>query len=80
MKWFLPALFIAALPVWGQEADPPGQPRMIDATGLTVQELMALALAEREAGAAHSCCDWGGLGCRAETMSAARSEMRRAER
>ncbi|NNL73934.1 MAG: hypothetical protein HKP29_11265 [Silicimonas sp.] len=53
---------------------------MIDATGLTVQELMALALTEREAGAAHSCCDWGGLGCRAETMSAARSEMRRAER
>ncbi len=39
------------------------QPGMIDATKLSVAELMALAAAERAAPTRLSCCDWGGLGC-----------------
>ena len=36
---------------------------MIDATTLTVEQLMAMAAAERDAPTPLSCCDWGGLGC-----------------
>jgi|AMFO01.1.fsa_nt_gi hypothetical protein len=39
------------------------QSGMIDATKLSVAELMALAAAERAAPTRLSCCDWGGLGC-----------------
>ncbi len=36
---------------------------MIDATKLSVAELMALADAERQNAERHNCCDWGGGGC-----------------
>ena len=43
--------------------------RMIDASELTVEELLALAAAERENAGPHSCCDWGGMGCRVDTVA-----------
>lgn len=41
---------------------------MIDATKLSAQELMAMAALARDDAQAHNCCDWGGLGCRPETL------------
>ena len=73
MKWTFVGLCALSLPAPANEADPKVTPELIDATRLSVTELMALAAAERDGAEAHSCCDWGGLGCRAETMSAARS-------
>ncbi|MDD9921620.1 MAG: hypothetical protein OXQ92_04965 [Boseongicola sp.] len=52
-------------PVAAQE--PAEAPALIDATKLSVAELMALAAAEREAQDALGCCDWGGLGCVPDT-------------
>lgn len=43
--------------------------RMIDARDLSVEELIAMAAAERENAGAYSCCDWGGMGCRVETVA-----------
>ena len=47
----------------GQSAAPQHPPRLVDATKLTVEELLALAVAERERADRLGCCDWGGLGC-----------------
>jgi len=44
----------------------PGQAQeitMIDATKLTVAELMALANQDRQAATLVDCCDWSGGGC-----------------
>ena len=49
--------------------------RMIDATKLSVAELQALAAEERENAGAHSCCDWGGGGCRVETVGWMQSKL-----
>ena len=45
-----------------ETADPAPAIRMIDAKGLSVADLMAMAAAERRQPTALSCCDWGG-GC-----------------
>ena len=42
--------------------------RLIDAKHLSVAELQARAAEERANAGAHSCCDWGGGGCRVETV------------
>lgn len=62
-------LFLAltlAAPAVAQDASETANPaqaiRMIDAKGLSVAELMAMAAAERRQPTALSCCDWGG-GC-----------------
>lgn len=44
-------------------------PEMIDATKLSVAELLALAADARADASAHGCCDWGGMGCRVEAVS-----------
>ncbi len=61
---------ILACPAYAMDAAT-GGPKMIDATGLSVKELMALAAAERAAPDAMSCCDWGGLGCQPHAQSSA---------
>lgn len=41
----------------------PGEIRMIDASKLTLEELMELARAERNDPTRLQCCDWGGGTC-----------------
>ena len=74
MRWAAVFLLFSSFPASaGEETDP----HMIDATTLTVAELMALAAEERESAQAHDCCDWGGLGCR---VGAVREENGREDR
>lgn len=63
MRIVLVVFMLSAQPVWadGSGAGAPAEP--IDATTLTVAELLALAAAERERADPSGCCDWGGLGC-----------------
>lgn len=42
------------------QAIPPEDITIIDATSLTLEELMALSRAERENPTRLQCCDWGG--------------------
>ena len=70
---FLPCIILplAVLPVNAIAADldhsariqPVKDITMIDATRLTVAELMALANAERQNPGPFSCCDWSGGNC-----------------
>ena len=53
------------------------QIEMIDARSMSVEQTRALAIAERENADAHSCCDWGGLGCRVETLALVAARMSR---
>ena len=60
-------IMLTPAPIWaGEPAEP--EIKMIDGTKLTVEELMAMAAAEREAEGAHTCCDWGGMGCQPEKV------------
>lgn len=52
-----------ASPAASQQISEPAQPTLIDATKLSVAELLALAAQERAEQSAQGCCDWGGLGC-----------------
>ena len=57
MKALALTVALLAPPAMAQEI------KLIDATKLTVADLMALAAAERDAPTPLNCCDWGGLGC-----------------
>lgn len=59
MRPLLLAAALIASPAQGQEIE------MIDATKLSVADLMAMAAAERDTPTPLNCCDWGGLGCAA---------------
>ncbi len=66
MRVLLVPLILAALPAFAGE-DTQTKPqisaiRMIDASTLTMEELLAMANAERQNPNDWSCCDWGG-GC-----------------
>ncbi|MDJ0826029.1 MAG: hypothetical protein QNJ16_11055 [Rhodobacter sp.] len=41
-------------------------PRLVDATQLSVAELLSMAAEERTNASWLKCCDWGGPGCTAE--------------
>lgn len=65
MRYTVILVSLLAAPAMAQQSLPEiaAAPQIIDATKLTVEELMALARAERERPTSFSCCDWGGLGC-----------------
>ena len=46
-----------------------------DTSALSGEALLALAAAERETADAHDCCDWGGMGCRIETLAQSDGEV-----
>lgn len=66
MRYLLIPLILAGLPVLaGEDTDAKAQMStitMIDATRLTMEELLAMANVERQNPNDWSCCDWGG-GC-----------------
>ena len=64
MRSLLVFLFAVASPAFAGE----GEFRLIDATKLSVEELMAMAAEARQNAQLHDCCDWGGLGCVPETV------------
>jgi len=65
---YLAILLLSATPLWAEGESATPEIKMIDATTLTVEELMALAAAERESVGAHTFCDWGGMGCEPEKV------------
>ena len=67
MRILATLLLLFSAPIWAEGTHKP-EIKMIDGTKLTVEELMAMAAAEREAEGAHTCCDWGGMGCQPEKV------------
>ena len=73
MRKALMVLFLLALPVQAEESAVQivNGIRTIDATKLSVAELLALAGAARESASHVNCCDWSGGGCQPELARAA---------
>lgn len=79
MRFLVFILTLLALPATAEESAVQivNGIRIIDATKLSVAELMALADEERQTATRAQCCDWGGGGCDAAAALAERSARER---